>query len=112
MELGSGLLTTPENTITYHNTPCCRPKILQKHCFQFLLGVKEAPRETEINAYAKFWGDKQGVLWYVVVFSGVVNSFVARGDEIPKETGVSAHQAKKFYILLFCILDIQCKIFP
>ena len=32
-----------------------------------------APRETENNAYAKFWGDKQRVLWYVMVFSGVVN---------------------------------------
>ena len=27
-----------------------------------------APRETEDNAYAKFWGDKQGALWYVMVF--------------------------------------------
>ena len=27
-----------------------------------------APIETENNAYAKFWGDKQGVLWYVMVF--------------------------------------------
>ena len=34
------------------------------------------PRETEYNAYAKFWGDKQGVLWYVMVFSGVVNTLV------------------------------------
>ena len=32
-----------------------------------------APRETENNAYAKFWGDKQQALWYVMVFSGVVN---------------------------------------
>ena len=32
-----------------------------------------APRETENNAYAKFWGDKQRALWYVMVFSGVVN---------------------------------------
>ena len=32
-----------------------------------------APRETENNAYAKFWGDKQRALWYVIVFSGVVN---------------------------------------
>ena len=31
------------------------------------------PRETEDNAYAKFWGDKQRALWYVMVFSGVVN---------------------------------------
>ena len=33
-----------------------------------------APRETEDNAYAKFWGSKLGALWYVMVFSGVVNS--------------------------------------
>ena len=31
-----------------------------------------APRETEINAYAKFWGDKQRVLLDVMVFSEVV----------------------------------------
>ena len=51
----------------------CKPKILHKHCLQSLLGVKMAPRETENNAYAKFWGDKQRALWYVMVFSGVVN---------------------------------------
>ena len=44
-----------------------------KYCLQFLLGVKMAPRKTENNAYAKFWGDKQRALWYVMVFSGVVN---------------------------------------
>ena len=27
-----------------------------------------APRETENNAYAKFWSDKQRALWYVMVF--------------------------------------------
>ena len=27
-----------------------------------------APRKTENNAYAKFWGDKQKALWYVMVF--------------------------------------------
>ena len=42
----------------------CHPKILHKHCFQFLLVVKMAPRETENNAYPKFWGDKEGALWY------------------------------------------------
>ena len=46
----------------------CRPKVLHKHCLQFLLGVKMAPRETENNAYAKFRGDKQRTLWYVMVF--------------------------------------------
>ena len=49
------------------------PKILRKDCLQFLLGVKMALRETENNAYAKFWGDKKRVLWYVMVFFGVVN---------------------------------------
>ena len=49
------------------------PKILHKHCLQFLLGVKMAPRETENNSYVKFWDDKQKALWYVIVFSGVVN---------------------------------------
>ena len=38
---------------TFHNVLVCHPKILHKHCFQFLLGVKMAPRETENNAYAK-----------------------------------------------------------
>ena len=51
----------------------CPPKILHKHCLQFLLGVKMAPREIENNAYLNFWGDKQRALWYVMVFSGVVN---------------------------------------
>ena len=32
-----------------------------------------APRETGNNAYSNFGGDKQRALWYVVVFSGVVN---------------------------------------
>ena len=32
-----------------------------------------APRETENNAYAKFWVDKQRALWDVMVFSGVVS---------------------------------------
>ena len=34
-----------------------------------------APRETENNAYAKFWSDKQRALWYVMVFSVVVRNF-------------------------------------
>ena len=34
------------------------------------MGVEKAPRETENNAYAKFWDDKERVLWYVMVFSG------------------------------------------
>ena len=47
-----------------------------------------APRETENNAYAKFWGDKQRTLWYVMVFlewsigrSVVVNANVMSSSE-------------------------------
>ena len=52
----------------------CHLKILHKHCLQFLLGVKMAPRGTENNAYAKFWCYKQTAFRSVMVFSGVVNS--------------------------------------
>ena len=51
----------------------CYPIILHRHCLQFLLGIKMALRETENNAYAKFWVDKQRALWCVMVLSGVVN---------------------------------------
>ena len=37
-----------------------------------------APRETEDNAYAKFWGDKQRALWYVMVFSITYSPFWKR----------------------------------
>ena len=40
----------------YHDTFCCSSKILQKHCFQFLLG-RFLPREIENNAYSKFLRD-------------------------------------------------------
>ena len=33
-----------------------------------------APRDTENKTYAKFSDDKQRALWYVIVFSGEVNS--------------------------------------
>ena len=48
----------------HRNTLCLSPQFLHKHCFQFLLGLTKVPRENNINAYAKFGGDKQRVLWY------------------------------------------------
>ena len=51
----------------------CQSKTLHKQCFQFFLGPFYLPRETEDNAYAKFLADKQRALWYVMVFSEVVN---------------------------------------
>ena len=32
----------------------CHPKILHKHCLQFLFGFKMAPGETAHNTYAEF----------------------------------------------------------
>ena len=49
-----------------------------------------APRETENNAHAKFWGDKQRALWYVMVFSGVVNC-----DHRTSSPTKLSHQIKK-----------------
>ena len=49
----------------YHNTLCLSPQILHKHCFQFFLGLTMVPRENwKDNAYAKFGGNEQSVLWY------------------------------------------------
>ena len=44
-----------------------------KFCISIVFSFSWELRETENNAYAKFWGDKQRALWYVMVFSGVVN---------------------------------------
>ena len=44
------------------------------NCFSFhSLGPFQLPREIEDKVPAKFLGDKQRALWYVMVFSGVVN---------------------------------------
>ena len=53
----------------------CHPTILHKHCLQFLLVAKMALRETENNAYAKFWDDNKehyGMLWYFLEWSIIV----------------------------------------
>ena len=60
----------------YHNTFCLSPQILQKHCFQFLLGITMARRENKNNAYARFGGTNKeyygifrtgllGVFWFI-----------------------------------------------
>ena len=56
-------------------------KILDYFNLQFLLGIKMAPRETENNAYAKFWGDRgtnkehYDMLRYFLGLSVVVNKW-------------------------------------
>ena len=61
-----------------------------------------APRETENNAYAKFWSDQQRVLWYVMVFSRVFKLHVT----------LTGHNQKRdhFEILARGRSDTHCKI--
>ena len=59
------------------------PEIFHKYCLQFLLRVKITRRETENNAYAKFWGDKQRALWYVMIFSWSGLFFNERNQCVP-----------------------------
>ena len=59
------------------------PEIFHKYCLPFLLGVKITRRGTENNAYAKFWGDKQRALWYVMVFSWSGLFFNERNQCVP-----------------------------
>ena len=44
-----------------------------------------APRETEDNTYAKFWGGKQRALWYVMVFLewSIVDSYANLSQILP-----------------------------
>ena len=69
-----------------------------------------APRETENNAYAKFWGDKQRALWYVIVFSGVVNCFSVHVISRLKITSRSFRPLKYFIpplLTSFLRVDMQ-----
>ena len=66
-------LTTTENTITYHNILCWSLQHFAEELSLVSLWSLKAPRETENNAYAKFWSDQQRVLWYLMIFSVVVN---------------------------------------
>ena len=60
-----------------------------------------APRETENNAYAKFWGDKQRALWYVMVFSGVDNviRLLSINTDNPGGNLMQKHKTIKFNVV-------------
>ena len=66
-----------------------------------------APGETENNAYANFWGDKQRTLWYVMVFSGVVNRHAIHANvNKPRDENVchanGSHNVKSIPKRKFC----------
>ena len=57
-----------------------------------------APRETENNAYAKFWGDKQRALWYGMVFlEWSIGRYLREGGG----SGGGSHLSGELYI--YCI---------
>ena len=59
-----------------------------------------ASRETENNAYATFWGDKQRALWYVMVFlEWSINSFKNQLEKVDFENLLS-EECKKFILPL------------
>ena len=60
------LLTTKENTITYHNALCLIPQNFAYALSSVSLGAILLLRETEDYAYVNFRGDKQRALWYVM----------------------------------------------
>ena len=66
------VLTTSENTITYHNTLCWSLQnfaILHKHCLQFLLGVKMAREKLKTMLMQNFGVTNKeyyGMLWYLL----------------------------------------------
>ena len=67
-------LTTIENMKAYNNALCLSPQICISIVFRFSwdhFNSQEKLKTMLINA--KFWGDKQIALWYVMVFSVVVN---------------------------------------
>ena len=48
--------------ISYNAPSLPPPQILHNLCFSFLPGITAVLREIENNAYAKFWGCKEGAL--------------------------------------------------
>ena len=60
---------TPQNTITYHNALCLSPKILYKHCFQFLSTVL-------MQNFGVAKRERYGILWYFLEWS-IINERVS-----------------------------------
>ena len=51
----------------YYHILCLSSKILHKHCFYFLLGLKIVSRENKNNAYAKCWRQTKSIMIFLKV---------------------------------------------
>ena len=61
----------------------CRPKILPKHCLQFLLGVKMAQEKLKTMPMQNFWvtnKEHYGMLWHFLEWS-ITHCFEENCDE-------------------------------
>ena len=90
-------LTTPENTITYHNALRLSPQNFAQVLFSVSLGAILTPKLI-------CWGDKQRVLWYVMVFSGIVNLKTRRHLKMKEKDvylrDISMIREKKRYLVI------------
>ena len=91
----------------------CHSRILHKHCLQFLLRVKMAPRETGNNAYAKFGVTKKehyGMLWYFLKWSiahTCCDQVTAVKTGSPLTSITWPHRGLKFWpIEVMCLLEV------
>ena len=79
----------------YHST-VCPYKIFLKHCLHFFLGLTLVPGENKVDTYAKFWRDKQRVLWY---FFKVAYQLSNSGSVLLRRVGIepdkSLNEAEK-----------------
>ena len=72
-----------------HNTPCFPPKILHKHCPQFLFWRLYYPWEIKNKGYAKFGGE-QGVLWEMFNW-GICHLHISHNTAVQGETEDTAY---------------------
>ena len=60
----------------------CHSKILHKYCFQFLLGVKMAPRETTTMLMQNLrWQTKSIMVCYSIFWSGQLKASLEKNEE-------------------------------
>ena len=69
----SGPIDHSRNTITYHKALCLSLQSFALSLSSVSLGSWTGPTRNWKQCLCKLWGNKQRALWYVMVFSGVVN---------------------------------------
>ena len=71
--------------------------------FSFSSGHFNSPRESKDNAYEIFLDHKQRALWYVMIFSGVVNCLQVYDPVFSLAGAGILTLPRKFQIQFFCL---------